>query len=137
MAHNPLHTKKLLSLLIIAPLLVFGEKPNFQLSWPTPNPAFARGMGYSAFLQKTGPDKQFSSGAFGCVRNNGYKFHEGLDLYPVSRDKSGRAEDSIYAAMDGIVAYVNSVSGYSAYGCLLYTSPSPRDLSTSRMPSSA
>ena len=25
----------------------------------------------------------------------------------------------------------------SAYGCLLYTSPSPRDLSTSRMPSSA
>ena len=24
-----------------------------------------------------------------------------------------------------------------AYGCLLYTSPSPRDLSTSRMPSSA
>ena len=25
----------------------------------------------------------------------------------------------------------------AAYGCLLYTSPSPRDLSTSRMPSSA
>ena len=26
---------------------------------------------------------------------------------------------------------------YTAMGCLLYTSPSPRDLSTSRMPSSA
>ena len=26
---------------------------------------------------------------------------------------------------------------FGAYGCLLYTSPSPRDLSTSRMPSSA
>ena len=26
---------------------------------------------------------------------------------------------------------------YCPYGCLLYTSPSPRDLSTSRMPSSA
>ena len=26
---------------------------------------------------------------------------------------------------------------YEAYVCLLYTSPSPRDLSTSRMPSSA
>ena len=26
---------------------------------------------------------------------------------------------------------------YSDIGCLLYTSPSPRDLSTSRMPSSA
>ena len=27
--------------------------------------------------------------------------------------------------------------GHQAYPCLLYTSPSPRDLSTSRMPSSA
>ena len=27
--------------------------------------------------------------------------------------------------------------GYAEYACLLYTSPSPRDLSTSRMPSSA
>ena len=30
-----------------------------------------------------------------------------------------------------------SASAYSGTGCLLYTSPSPRDLSTSRMPSSA
>ena len=30
------------------------------------------------------------------------------------------------------------LAGYGVYkGCLLYTSPSPRDLSTSRMPSSA
>ena len=90
--------------------------PNFQLSWPTPNPAFAQGMGYSAFLQKTGPDKAFSSGAFGCVRNNGYKFHEGLDLYPVKRDSRGKAEDSIYAAMEGVVVHANNISGHSAYG---------------------
>ena len=31
--------------------------------------------------------------------------------------------------------YVSATTG--SYGCLLYTSPSPRDLSTSRMPSSA
>ena len=30
-----------------------------------------------------------------------------------------------------------SVAEKIVYGCLLYTSPSPRDLSTSRMPSSA
>ena len=30
-----------------------------------------------------------------------------------------------------------AVESYSGKGCLLYTSPSPRDLSTSRMPSSA
>ena len=92
------------------------NSPNFKLSWPTPNPAFARGLGYSTFLQKTGPDKAVTSGAYGCVRNNGYKFHEGLDLYPVRRDKRGKAEDSIYAAMDGVVSYVNSTASYSAYG---------------------
>ena len=31
----------------------------------------------------------------------------------------------------------NADDAYDAKGCLLYTSPSPRDLSTSRMPSSA
>ena len=30
-----------------------------------------------------------------------------------------------------------SISALNSYPCLLYTSPSPRDLSTSRMPSSA
>ena len=30
-----------------------------------------------------------------------------------------------------------SLDQYVIYSCLLYTSPSPRDLSTSRMPSSA
>lgn len=96
--------------------IIHAGAPTFQLSWPTPNPAFARGLGYSTFLQKTGPDKEFSSGAFGCVRNNGYKFHEGLDLYPVKRDKKGKAEDSIFAITDGIVSHINSTAGYSAYG---------------------
>ena len=37
-----------------------------------------------------------------------------------------------------IIATLSVVGGWSlAYACLLYTSPSPRDLSTSRMPSSA
>ena len=94
----------------------FAGSPTFQLAWPTPNSAFAKGMGYSTFLQKTGPEKPITSGAFGCVRNNGYKFHEGLDLYPVKRDKKGKAEDSIFAVMDGTVSYVNATPGYSAYG---------------------
>ena len=33
--------------------------------------------------------------------------------------------------------YAEGYPGRRYYGCLLYTSPSPRDLSTSRMPSSA
>ena len=35
------------------------------------------------------------------------------------------------------VGHVEEVQGPGVIGCLLYTSPSPRDLSTSRMPSSA
>ena len=33
--------------------------------------------------------------------------------------------------------YAEGYFGKRYYGCLLYTSPSPRDLSTTRMPSSA
>ena len=33
--------------------------------------------------------------------------------------------------------YITSIKKFRALSCLLYTSPSPRDLSTSRMPSSA
>ena len=88
----------------------------FSLSWPTPNPSFARGLGYSTFLQKTGPTKDFSSGAFGCVRNHGYKFHEGLDLSPVQTTAKGYAVDSIFAAMGGEIAYISRSPKDSAYG---------------------
>jgi peptidoglycan LD-endopeptidase LytH len=94
----------------------FTSAQGYRLSWPTPNPSFAKGLGYSTFLQKTGPDKEYASGAFGCVRNNGYKFHEGVDLFPVRRDKVGKAEDNIFASMDGIVAHINKTSSYSSYG---------------------
>ena len=47
---------------------------------------------------------------------------------------------NIYLLADDILPYlVDSldVGAVTRNGCLLYTSPSPRDLSTSRMPSSA
>ena len=45
--------------------------------------------------------------------------------------------DNISLIVDGVL-YLKVLDPYEAsYGCLLYTSPSPRDLSTSRMPSSA
>ena len=115
----------------ILTLLPFCLKAEFlRLSWPTPNPAFAKGMGYSAFIQKTGPDKEFSSGVFGCVRNNGFKFHEGLDLYPVRRDAKGRAEDRVFAAMKGTVTYINTNSAYSC----LWQIPCPGTLRPAAKP---
>ena len=43
--------------------------------------------------------------------------------------------DMISKALENLAKRVQTIEG--AMGCLLYTSPSPRDLSTSRMPSSA
>ena len=94
----------------------FASEAAFILSWPTPNPAFAQGHGYHTFLQKTGPEKDFSSGAYGCVRNNGYKFHEGIDLFPVKRSTRGKPLDSVFSAMAGRVAYINQDPRASSYG---------------------
>ena len=59
-------------------------------------------------------------------------------------DLDGTLVDSIEVHVDShfaVLASVNAVKErdevQTAWACLLYTSPSPRDLSTSRMPSSA
>ena len=85
------------------------------LIWPTPNPAFQLGEPIEAYVQPTAtgvPD----SGLFGCVRNHGGRFHEGLDLYPVERDKHGEAIDAVFAVLPGRVVYVNQTSSHSSYG---------------------
>ena len=58
----------------------------------------------------------------------------------VGEDSSGEVEFFILALADGLWMGLGSDHTdrkVEAYNCLLYTSPSPRDLSTSRMPSSA
>lgn len=63
--------------------------------------------------------RTWPSGTFGCVRSEGYQFHEGLDIRPVERDAKGEALDPILAAADGTVAYVNPKAGLSNYGIYL------------------
>jgi murein DD-endopeptidase MepM/ murein hydrolase activator NlpD len=86
-----------------------------ELVWPTPNPAFQNGEPIEAFVQPTASGKK-ESGLFGCVRNNGYRFHEGLDLYPITRNKRREPLDTVYAILPGRVAYINKVAGHSSYG---------------------
>ena len=43
---------------------------------------------------------------------------------------------ALYSKLSGIIE-LEDYPGEASISCLLYTSPSPRDLSTSRMPSSA
>ena len=59
------------------------------------------------------------------VRQRGTRFHPGNNV--------GCGKDhTLFAKADGVVSF--AVRGQ---GCLLYTSPSPRDATLSRMPSSA
>ncbi len=83
--------------------------------WPTPNPAFVEHGELSEFLQPTVSGRLISA-LFGCVRNDGHRFHEGIDLRPIARDGRNEPLDPIYAFDAGVVRYVNRSSGTSSYG---------------------
>lgn len=85
------------------------------LVWPTPNRAFLEGKPYSDYIQPTASGR-LESGLFGCTRNGGNRFHEGIDLKPIQRDRQGRATDPIFAAMPGKVVHVSRIAGNSSYG---------------------
>ena len=55
------------------------------------------------------------------------------------QDRRALDESEVAKAAAGVGMYGSNpvYRGFKVTGCLLYTSPSPRDLSTSRMPSSA
>ena len=68
------------------------------------------------------------------LTNSGRVFCAGADL----SERSSRKEDkSSTKPIDPLEIFGRFRESSKPYICLLYTSPSPRDLSTSRMPSSA
>ena len=85
------------------------------LVWPTANTAFVEGKGIESFVQATVSGNP-TSGLYGCVRNDGEKFHEGLDLFGLKRGKDFEALDSIYSVLPGRVVYINEASSRSSYG---------------------
>ncbi len=103
--------KFLLSILTAAALAT----ANADIRWPTPSKDFAQGKPPAEFLQPTVSGNP-ASGGFGDVRNNGYRFHEAIDIKPTKRNRKGEPLDDIYAAMDGKVAMVNKLAGNSGYG---------------------
>jgi peptidoglycan LD-endopeptidase LytH len=90
-------------------------KPATGIVWPTPNPAFMQGGDLKSWVQDTGTGDPHS-GLFGCVRDDGHKFHEGIDIKCILRDRKGEPADPIYAALAGKVVYINTVAGNSGYG---------------------
>ena len=95
--------------------------------WPTANPAFQKNLGIENYIQATASGK-IVSGLFGCVRNDGHKFHEGLDLKATTYGKNKESIDPVFSVMKGIVAYVNirdKKSSYGRYVIIEHTDESP------------
>jgi hypothetical protein len=59
------------------------------------------------YLQPTVSGKT-ESGSFGMVREDGKRFHEGIDIRPAKTNADGEPLDLVLAAMDGQVAYLNA-----------------------------
>jgi murein DD-endopeptidase MepM/ murein hydrolase activator NlpD len=102
---------------LLALLLTAGPLPAqspFQL--PTANHALYEPGGELKFIAPTAPDKPWTSGSFGCVRNDGTRMHEGLDIRSLQHDRRGEPTDPVSATADGTVMYCNHRSGLSNYG---------------------
>ena len=59
------------------------------------------------YLQPTISGKT-ESALFGMVREDGKRFHEGIDIRPAKSNADGEPLDLVLAAMDGQVAYLNT-----------------------------
>jgi peptidoglycan LD-endopeptidase LytH len=92
---------------------LFAQTP-FQ--FPTANHALYTPGAELKFFAPTAPDKPWTSGSFGCVRDNGTRMHEGLDIRHLQTDKRGEPTDSVMATADGTVVYFSKKPGLSNYG---------------------
>jgi murein DD-endopeptidase MepM/ murein hydrolase activator NlpD len=92
---------------------LFAQSP-FQ--FPTANHALYQPGSELKFFAPTAPDKPWTSGSFGCVRDNGTRMHEGLDIRHLQTDRHGEPTDPVMATADGTVVYFSKKPGLSNYG---------------------
>jgi murein DD-endopeptidase MepM/ murein hydrolase activator NlpD len=107
------------TILIAGALLLFcranlSAQTPFQ--FPTANHALYQPGGELNFFAPTAPDKPWTSGSFGCVRDNGTRMHEGLDIRHLQTDRHGEPTDPVMATADGTVVYFSRKPGLSNYG---------------------
>jgi len=86
-----------------------------DLCLPTANDALLRPGAEADFFQPTVEGKT-ESGMFGCVRSAGHRFHKGIDIKCLQRDRRGEPTDPVHAVADGEVAFINANPGLSNYG---------------------
>lgn len=83
---------------------------------PTPNRALLNDGALSEKYLVGTIGKPWPSGGFGCVRSEGLKMHEGLDIRCLQRDKEGEPIDPVVASAAGTVVYFSTKPGLSNYG---------------------
>lgn len=88
--------------------------PPFRL--PTANTNLYERGGEVKFFAPTAPDKPWTGGSFGCVRNDGWRLHEGVDILHLQTDRHGEPVDPVTATADGAVVYFNTRPSLSNYG---------------------
>ena len=92
----------------------------------------------SKFMCAEVPESEYFDNGYDCTAhensfNFAYRFFRMVFKESFERDFDGISRGFRIGSPDSC----RRVLGLGLYNCLLYTSPSPRDLSTSRMPSSA
>jgi peptidoglycan LD-endopeptidase LytH len=102
-------------LMLAAAALAHGAGARVEVVWPTPSQAWAEGRPIADYLQHAGSGDP-ESGGFGGVRSGGVRFHEGIDIKCLKRDRRGEPLDPVFAAMDGVVRHISTSAGDSNYG---------------------
>lgn len=98
------------------PVIIFLDISTvFAWVWPTPNRAFIENKPTETYIQPTSSGR-VESGLFGCTRNSGWRFHAGIDLKPIYRNKQKEPLDPIYAIQKGKVVMYNKTPSRSSYG---------------------
>lgn len=102
-----------IAFLLALPPALSAQEP---FRFPTANHFLYEPGGELKFFAPTAPDKPWTSGSFGCVRNNGGRLHEGLDIRHLQTDRHGEPTDPVMATADGTVVYFSTKPALSNYG---------------------
>ncbi len=110
---SPLYQRLLIAAVLLCTARTWAQSP-FQ--FPTANHALYEPGNELKFFAPTAPDKPWTSGSFGCVRDYSARMHEGLDIRCLQRDRHGEPTDPVMATADGTVVYFSNKPGLSNYG---------------------
>jgi murein DD-endopeptidase MepM/ murein hydrolase activator NlpD len=115
--HGPWGEKYLgAGILLIVLLFSTSGLAQSPFQFPTANHYLSTPGAELKFFAPTDPDKPWTSGSFGCVRDYGHRMHEGLDILHLQSNKRGEPTDPVMATADGTVVYINLRPSLSNYG---------------------